>query len=77
MENGKCGRLFLIIASTLTVCCNSLFISNVFADSSLIDNANQDEYKIELSPVSKRMSFKPGEQKKDSLLLTNAGTKAV
>ena len=59
----------------LAFCCNSLSLRNVSADES--QDASQDDYKVELSPVSKRMSFKPGEQKKDSLQLTNAGAKAV
>lgn len=61
----------------MALSCNSLLFSNSFAEESLLDNASQEDYKIELSPASKRTSFKPGEQKKDSFQLKNVGAKAV
>ena len=65
------GRLFLTIVLLLGVCCNSLLPRVAYAEDS------QNDYKIELSPASKRASFKPGEQKTDSLELKNTGAKTV
>ncbi|MBR3319627.1 hypothetical protein IKG06_03970 [Candidatus Saccharibacteria bacterium] len=77
MRNGICGRLILIVSLFLALCCNSLPYDGVFADDSLPEEVKQNDAKLELSPVSKRMSFKPGEQKKDSLQLRNSGPKDI
>lgn len=71
MKSRMHSRLFLAIVLLLGVCCNSFLPYIAFADDS------QNDYKIELSPASRRVSFKPGEQKKDSLELRNTGAKAV
>lgn len=65
------GRLFLTIVLLLGICCSSFLPHVVYAEDS------QNDYQIELSPASRRLSFKPGERKKDSLELKNSGAKAV
>ena len=77
MRRRICGRYILIGILGIVICLGLIPCRTTLAAGSLYDNANQDDYLLELSPVSRRMSFKPGEQKKENLQIKNTGRKAV
>ena len=77
MKCGTRGKFVLAVILAFGLVANSLFSNYVFADETLLDRVSQDEYRLDLSPASKRMTIKPGEQKKGDLQVKNTGTKAV
>lgn len=77
MRRRICGRYVLFGILGFFSIVSFLPSFEAFADNSLYDNANQEDYLLEISPASRRMSFKSGEQKKESLQIKNVGRKAV